>query len=104
MNRLSTIIGLAALTTVVAATPALAGESTQQVQAGASEGTVQVEKGRVIYSSTGKRLGQVYRVTPEGNPQVVLNSRLVTVPASTLSVSDGKLSTSLTARQLISTR
>ena len=73
-------------------------------RATASEGAVQVEKGQMIYSSTGKRLGQIYRVTAEGNPQVVLNSRLVTVPASTLSTAEGKISTSLTTRELLKSR
>src|SRR5262245_48079017 len=104
MSKFSTIIGLAALTLVASTSPALAGEKTEAVQATASEGAVQVEKGKTIFSSTGKRLGQVYRVTPEGNPQVVLNSRLVTVPASTLSVAGGKISTSLTMRELLGSR
>ena len=61
---------------------------------------VQVDTGKMLYSSTGHRIASVYRVTSEGNPQVILDGRLVTVPASTLTEVEGKLTTSLTKRDL----
>jgi hypothetical protein len=51
--------------------------------------------GQMLYDSTGHRIASVNRVTQNGDAQVILNGRLVTIPASTLSQSDGKLTTSL---------
>jgi hypothetical protein len=41
-------------------------------------------------------LGVVYRVAADGSPQIMFDGKLVTIPASTLSSSNGKLITSLT--------
>ena len=96
---------LAALATVVVAPAALANESPQSVRAATeAAGTVQVDTGKMLYSSTGNRIASVYRVTSEGNPQVILDGRLVTVPASTLSDVNGKLTTSLSKRDLARSR
>ena len=65
---------------------------------------VKVERGAKLYSSAGNRIGSVYRVTAEGNPQVILNGRIVTVPASSLTDVNGKLTTSLSKRELARTR
>jgi hypothetical protein len=94
---------LAALAVAASGSAALAGETTQQVQE-ATDQAVQVEKGERLFSGTGNLLGSVYRVTAEGDAQVIVNSRLMTVPASTLSRVEGKLRTSLTKRELASKR
>ncbi len=91
---------LAALATVAIAPVASASETSQSVRAATEGAGVQVDTGKMLYSSTGNRIASVYRVTSEGNPQVILDGRLVTVPASTLSEVDGKLTTSLTKRDL----
>lgn len=91
---------LAALAAVVAV-PAFAAETSQSVRAATeAAGTVDVDAGKMLYSSTGHRIASVYRVTSEGNPQVILDGRLVTVPATTLAEVEGKLTTSLTKREL----
>jgi hypothetical protein len=54
-----------------------------------------IAKGQMLVSANGARLGVVYRVAADGSPQIMFDGRLVTIPASTLSLSDGKLTTSL---------
>ena len=61
---------------------------------------VSVNSGKMLYSSNGQRVGAVYRVTAEGDPQVILSGKLVTIPASTLSEVDGKLTTSLARKDI----
>jgi hypothetical protein len=51
--------------------------------------------GQMLFDSTGHRVASVNRVTKDGDAQVILNGHLVTIPASTLSEKDGKLTTSL---------
>jgi hypothetical protein len=95
---------LAAVATLaVFATPAaFAAESSQSVRAAtdAAAGAVAVNAGKMLYASNGQRIAAIYRVTADGNPQVILNGKLVTVPASTLSDVNGKVTTSLTKQEL----
>lgn len=85
--------------------PAFAAESSQSVQAPAEEvAAVEVKEGMMLYGSNGRRVANVYRVDRDGNPQVIIDGRLITVPASTLSDTDGKLTTSLTKRDIARTR
>jgi hypothetical protein len=56
--------------------------------------------GQMLYDSTGHRVATVNRVTPNGDALVIANGHLVTVPASTLSQSNGKLQTSLTRAEI----
>jgi hypothetical protein len=58
----------------------------------------------MLYTTNGRRIASIYRVTAEGNPQVILNGKLVTVPASSLSEVDGKVATSLTKKELSSAK
>ena len=62
------------------------------------------EKGKMLVAANGARLGAVYRVGPDGSAQVIIDGRMVTVPANTLSSVDGKLTTSLTKSQVLSLR
>jgi hypothetical protein len=57
-------------------------------------------KGKMLVAVDGARLAPVYRVASDG-PQIILDGRLVTVPGNTLSMVDGKLTTSLTKGQII---
>jgi hypothetical protein len=60
----------------------------------AQDGQVATE-GKMLLAANGSRLGAVYRVTGDGSAQIIVDGKMVTVPANTLSVADGKLTTSL---------
>jgi hypothetical protein len=66
-----------------------------------SAATAVAAKGKMLISSNGARLGAVYRVDPDGAAQIIIDGKLVHVPASTLSNVDGKLTTSLTKSQVL---
>jgi hypothetical protein len=59
------------------------------------------EKGKMLTAANGARLGAVYRVNPDGSAQIIIDGKLVTVPANTLSVANGKLTTSLTKSEVL---
>lgn len=68
-------------------------------------GSVKVTVSQPLFDSAGKRVGNVYRVAADGSAQLIIDEgRLVTVPVGTLSETDGKLTTSLTKRQITSRR
>lgn len=102
MIKLAPIALLATVATlaVVPAT-AFAAETNQQVRepAGASA-AVAVSAGKMLYAPNGNRIASVYRVTASGDVQIILNSRLYTIPASTLSDVNGKVTTSLTNSEI----
>jgi len=58
-------------------------------------------KGKVLVAADGARLGTVYRVGPDGAVQMILDGKMITVPASTLSSVDGRLVTSLSKHQVL---
>jgi hypothetical protein len=60
-----------------------------------------VEKGKMLVASNGARLGAVYRVGPDGAAQIIIDGRMVTVPSGTISVVDGKLTTSLSKSEVL---
>jgi hypothetical protein len=68
---------------------------------GAAAPAVSAVKGSMLISANGSRLAQVYRVGADGSAQIIIDGKLVTVPASTLSVSGGKLTTSLTKSEVL---
>jgi uncharacterized protein YdeI (BOF family) len=57
-------------------------------------------EGKMLVASNGARVGAVYRVTSEGAAQVIVDGKMVTIPANTLSISDGKLTTSLSKAEI----
>jgi hypothetical protein len=59
------------------------------------------EKGKMLVSSNGSRLGTVYRVGPDGAAEIIIDGKLVSVPASTLSNVDGKLTTSMSKSAIL---
>ena len=61
----------------------------------AQDGGAVASPGKMLVGANGARLGAVYRVTSDGSPQLIVNGKMVTVPASTLSMVDGELKTSL---------
>jgi hypothetical protein len=95
------MIKFAALALAALAVPAaaFAADDSATVRSEAAA-PVQVSAGKMLYSGNGYRLASVYRVNNEGNPQVILDGKLVTIPASTLSDVSGKLTTSLTKKDL----
>ena len=84
---------------VLAETAPAVGEATDEVAAAA-----EINAGKMLYGPNGYRIASIYRVTQEGNPQVILSGRLVTVPASTLSVVDDKITTSLSKKEIAAAR
>ena len=74
---------VALVTVAVLSLPAIAQEAVAQ-------------EGKMLVAANGARLGAVYRVTDDGSAQLIVDGKMVTVPASTLSVVDGKLTTTLT--------
>lgn len=99
MKKFVTLAALAA----VAAVPAAAfAETTQAVHQATEEASapVQMSAGTVLYAADGARVARIYRLNPQGNPQVIVNGRLITVPASTLSDVGGKLMTSLSKKDI----
>ena len=69
--------------------------------ASAAQAAPVAEKGKMLVAANGARLGAVYRVGPDGSAQIIIDGKLVTVPANTISIADGKLTTSLTKSEVI---
>lgn len=61
-------------------------------------------KGKMLIASNGSRLGVIYRVTPDGSAQVIIDGKLVTVPASTLSAANGEIMTRLSKSEVLALR
>jgi hypothetical protein len=71
--------------------------STTKAEATAAVAT----KGQMLMSANGARLGAVNRITADGSPQIIIDGKLVTVPAATLSTVNGKLTTSLSKSEVL---
>jgi len=67
----------------------------------AHEATAVAVKGKMLMGANGARLGPVYRVSADGSAQIIIDGKMVTVPASTLSTVDGKLMTSLSKSEVL---
>lgn len=74
--------------------------------AGAQEASAPVAaaKGKMLFAANGGRLGSIYRVGDDGSVQLILDGKMKTVPGNTLSMADGKLTTSLSKAEVISLR
>ena len=102
MNKITPIALLATVATLAVVPAAvLAAEANQQVREGAATAVAgpAVSVGRSLYTTEGKRIAQIYRVTANGDVQVIVNSKLFTVAAASLSDVNGKLTTSQTLRR-----
>lgn len=62
---------------------------------------IKVSAGKMLYAANGGRLASVYRVDNDGSVQLIMDGRMRTVPGNTLSMVDGKLTTSLSKPDLI---
>jgi hypothetical protein len=61
---------------------------------------VAVKAGQLLYTTAGRALAPIYRVTPAGDFQLIIEGQLVTVPAATVSMSGSKAATTLSLAQL----
>jgi len=105
MNKFASLALLATVATIaVVPSVVFAGEANQQVQvaaANAATGTsVAATTGKMLYGPDGHRIGAVYRAGANGDAQLILDGKLVTVPAATLSLVNGKLTTSLSKKEI----
>jgi len=106
MKKFAPLAALATVATLAVVPTAVFAETTQSVREVTEEAAapVEVNTGKMLYAANGYRIAPIYRVTPEGNPQVIMNGRLVTVPASTLSDVGGKVTTSLSKKEVASAK
>ncbi len=88
----------------VAASAAFAVFTTVTAQPAHAQAATTAEVGKAIYSSDGKKLGSIYKLAKDGAPQVIISGKLVTVPASTVSLSDDRIVTSLTRKDVLTKR
>ena len=84
---------LASLIAVAPVAGAQAATVSQQIKPASSAPVA--TPGKMLIDASGSRLGQVDRVDADGSVELILDGRVVTVPAGTLSVVNGKLTTSL---------
>ena len=114
---------LTVATATLLATPAIANQNTEAAAPSAATSTVataavpafsEVEAnasteavaqvGKALFSADGRRLGSIYKVTADGSAQLLLDSRMYVVPASSLSLDDRKIVTSLSKKDIIDLR
>jgi hypothetical protein len=57
-------------------------------------------KGQMVVAANGARLGTVYRVNADGSAQIIIDGKMVTIPAATLSAANGRLTTSLSKSEV----
>lgn len=96
MKRSSVFVSLCALVTLSGAAVAVS----------AAEGAAPVSavKGSMLVAANGTRLAPVYRVGADGAAQIIIEGKMVTVPVTTLSMADGRLTTSLTKNEILALR
>jgi hypothetical protein len=97
-------LALLATVATLAVFPAtvFAAETSQSVHAATdTSAAVQINAGKMLYGADGHRIASIYRVAQDGNPQLIIDGRMVTVPASTISDVNGKVTTSLTKHDLL---
>lgn len=88
------------LASLVVSAPAMAFAGTQ------GEGSEQpvVKAGKMVVDAKGARLAPVLRVSGDGSPQIIFQGKVVTIPVSTISVVEGKLTTSLSKADVLAMR
>ena len=94
MKRSKLVVSLCALVTLSGAVYSVSASE------GAATGVSPV-KGSMLVAANGARLAPVYRVGPDGAAQIIIEGRMVTIPAATLSVAGGRLTTSLTKNEVL---
>ncbi|MDX2275293.1 MAG: hypothetical protein NW206_07550 [Hyphomonadaceae bacterium] len=97
-------IGLLAL---AAAAPAFAQEAAAPVEAtvvtvasAPQAAPLTIERREMVLAASGARVGDVISLNADGSPRVIFEQKVVSIPLSTLSRTDGRLVTSLSFREL----
>jgi hypothetical protein len=93
MKKFGLIVALSALLPVTA----LVGGGAVAAESALSKALV----GKLLYDIDGKKLAPIYKLDANGVPQILLEGKVVTVPMSTLTEVDGKFTTKLTKRDLM---
>lgn len=99
MSAFANIVLTVSLAVATAPQVAAADDAVQLSSAAAVSATDY--KGKMLYTASGDRLAAVYRVAADGAAQIILNGKMVVVPAASLAAADGKLVTSLSKRDLL---
>ena len=89
MKKFAIVLGAAILSAGFAPVVALADEM-------AASSTMEVKRGDMLYTADGKRLGNVYRVSANGDAQLIYRGKMITVAVGTLTAAEGKLTTTMT--------
>ena len=82
----------------VAVMPAVA--QTSSAAPGVATATPVASEGKMLIGADHSRLGSVVRVESDGSAAIIFDGHMVTVPASTLRMAEGKLTTSLSRHDL----
>lgn len=61
-------------------------------------------QGKLLFDAAGSRLGVVDRVEADGSADILLDGRVIKIPAGTLTFASGKLSTSLKKAEVVALR
>jgi len=93
VKRSSIVVSLCALVTLSGAGFAVASPD--------GSTAVSAVKGSMLVAANGARLAPVFRVGADGAAQIIIEGKMVTVPATTLSMASGRLTTSLTKNEVL---
>ena len=58
-------------------------------------------KGQMLYDSGAARIATVHKVNDDGSVSIILDGKVITVPANTLSIKDDHLTTNMTKNQVL---
>lgn len=95
------IVHLLAPLAILTASPALAIETAAPPAETAAALSRAPKEGEVLRDTGARIVGKVYKVQPSGGVLAIVNRETVRIPASTLSIVDGKLVTTLTKAQAL---
>src|ERR1700757_3134219 len=70
---------------------ALSGAAFAQAADEAAAAAASAVKGSMLVAANGARLAPVYRVGADGSAQIIIEGKMVTIPASKLSMAGGRL-------------
>lgn len=89
------------LALLAAATPALAVETAPPAEVATTALERAPRESEVLRDTGGRIVGKVYKVQPSGSVLAIVNRETVRIPASTLSIVDGKLVTTLSKSEAL---
>ena len=58
-------------------------------------------KGQMLYDSKEVRVATVHKVNDDGSVSIIMDGKVITVPANSLSIVDGHLTTNMTKNQVL---